>query len=327
MLSTPATQARILGRRLVSAAQTRNITKVGVIGMGLMGHGIALNAAQAGYEVVGLESSPDGLANGMGLVDKSLSKVSGSMVKKGKMSEDEAAEMVATTRGRMSGSTDKGAVADCDLIIEAIVEDYDVKNPLWAELGELCKDSTIFASNTSSLSITKQALASGRAEQFCGLHYFNPVQLMRLVEIVRTEHTSDATIGAASDFVKKIGKTGVHCGDTPGFIVNRLLVPYMVQAMLMAERGDATPEDIDTAMRLGAGHPMGPIHLTDYVGQDTNLFINEGWVKNFPDEPAFVVPQVLRDLVKDGKLGRKSGQGFYEWDSPGDTMPKHLKRK
>jgi len=324
LLRTRLATGALLGKRLFSSAP--EITKVGVVGMGLMGHGIALSAAQAGFEVVGLESSPDFLARGMELVDKSLSKVGGSMVKKGKLSEEEAAEFIASTSARMTGTTDKAGVADCDLIIEAIIEDYDVKNPLWAELGSICKPSTIFASNTSSLSITKQAEASGRPEQFCGLHYFNPVQLMRLVEIVRTDHTTDATIEAAAAFVKQIGKTGVNCKDTPGFIVNRLLVPYMVQAILMVERGDATPEDIDTAMRLGAGHPMGPIHLADYVGQDTNLFINEGWVNNFPEEPAFVVPQMLKDLVKDGKLGRKSGQGFYEWDSPSDTMPKHLKK-
>jgi len=313
----------MLGKRMFSTAP--EIKKVGVVGMGLMGHGIAQTAAQAGYQVVGLESTPEALEKGMGLFDKSMAKVAKSLVKKGK-SEDEAKEIVAETSGRMQGSTDRGAFEDCDLIIEAIVEDYEVKNPLWADLGRICQPSTIFASNTSSLSITKQGDASGRPEQFCGLHYFNPVQLMRLVEIVRTDHTSDATIEAAQGFVKKIGKTAVNCKDTPGFIVNRLLVPYITQAMLMVERGDATPEDIDIAMRLGAGHPMGPVHLSDYIGHDTCLFINQGWVDNFPEEPAFIVPENLKKMVGEGNLGRKSGQGFYEWESPVDSVPKHLKK-
>ena len=243
-------------------------------------------------------------------------------VKKGTMTQGEADASFAEQFGRIEGTTDVAALADCDLVIEAIVEDYDVKNPLYAELGRLCKPETVLATNTSSLSVTTMGEASGRPENMIGLHFFNPVQLMKLVEVVRTDATSDAAFAAGHAYCKAIGKTSISAKDTPGFVVNRLLVPYIAQAMLMVERGDATAEDIDIAMRLGTGHPMGPIHLSDYVGQDTNLFILDGWVKNFPDEPNFVVPEVLRKLNAEGRLGRKAGEGFYKWeDGPGSTKP------
>jgi len=181
-------------------------------------------------------------------------------------------------------------------------------------LGNIAKPSAILASNTSSLPIIDIAKASGRPSKLVGIHFFNPVQLMQLVEVVRTTVTDESAFKTVFDFVKILGKTPVSCKDTPGFIVNRLLVPFLAQSLLLLERGDASIEDIDTGMRLGAGHPMGPIHLADYVGLDTTLFILEGWVKSYPNEPAFVIPNILKQKVKEGKLGRKSGEGFYKWN-------------
>ena len=190
----------------------------------------------------------------------------------------------------------------------------DAKKALFKELGALCKPSTIFASNTSSFPIGEMAIASGRPARFVGLHFFNPVQLMKLVEVVRTDITDAQVFEDAKAFGAACGKAPVACKDTPGFVVNRLLVPYMTEAMRMLERGDASAQDIDTAMKLGCGYPMGPIELTDYVGLDTTLFIVEGWTKRYPNEPAFQVPKILRDLVAQKKLGRKTGEGFYKWE-------------
>ena len=290
------------------------ISKVGVMGCGLMGHGIAQVAAKGGCEVVVVEADQAALDRGLGRIEKSTFKLMSKAAAKGKMSEEEARKTATAINGRISGSLDRKAVADCDLVIEAIVEDLDVKKQLFAELGSLCKPETIFASNTSSFPIADMAEASGRPERFVGLHFFNPVQLMRLVEVVRTDKTSDEVFAAARAFGEACGKSPVACKDTPGFVVNRLLVPYMVQALQMLERGDATKEDIDTAMKLGCGYPMGPVELTDYVGLDTTLSIVQGWVDKYPNEPAFAVPAILEQKVAEGKLGRKSGEGFYKWD-------------
>ena len=290
------------------------IKKVGVIGCGLMGHGIVQVAANAGFDVVALESAQDALDKGLGRVHKSLEKLASKAVEKGKQSEDEAKASVEAAKGRIRGSLDKQDLADCDLVVEAIVEDLEIKNALFAELGKLCKPETILASNTSSFPIGEMAAASGRPERVVGLHFFNPVQLMRLVEVVRTDKTDDEVFAAAKAFGEGVGKTAVSCKDTPGFVVNRLLVPYMSQALLMLDRGDATKEDIDAAMQLGCGYPMGPLTLTDYVGLDTTLMILEGWTERYPDEPAFVIPKILERKVAEGKLGRKSGEGFYKWD-------------
>jgi len=290
------------------------IQKVGVIGCGLMGHGIVQIAAQGGFEVVALETEQSFLDKGLGRIDKSVNKLASKMVEKGKMDEPAGKQMVMDTLGRITGSTDKADLADCDLVIEAIVENLDIKNELFAELGGICKPETVFASNTSSFPIGEMAAASGRPSRFVGLHFFNPVQLMRLVEVVRTDETDEEVFAAARGFGEACGKSPVSCKDTPGFVVNRLLVPYMVQALLMLERGDASREDIDTAMQLGCGHPMGPLTLTDYVGLDTTLSILQGWKERYPNEPAFDVPKVLVTMVAEGKLGRKSGEGFYKWD-------------
>jgi 3-hydroxyacyl-CoA dehydrogenase len=290
------------------------IRKVGVVGCGLMGHGIVQIAAQGGCEVTALETEQRFLDSGLARIDKSLAKLAEKAVEKGKATPEVAKAEAQKTRARIKGSLDKQDLADCDLVVEAIVEDLAVKKKLYAELCKICKPATILASNTSSFPIAEMGAASGRPQNMVGLHFFNPVQLMRLVEVVRTDKTSDEAFAAARAFGEACGKTPVSCKDTPGFVVNRLLVPYMVQAMQMLERGDATKEDIDTAMKLGCGYPMGPIELTDYVGLDTTLSIVEGWTERYPDDPAFAVPKLLEQKVREGKLGRKSGEGFYAWE-------------
>ena len=289
------------------------IKKVGVIGCGLMGHGIAQVAAQGGFEVTVVEAEQAALDAGLQRIDKSVRKLNERHVEKGKLSAEQAEAASAEVKQRIRGVLERKAVADCDLVIEAIVENLEAKKTLFAELGRLCKPATILASNTSSFPIGEMGAASGRPDRMVGLHFFNPVQLMRLVEVVRTPKTSDDSFAQARSFGEACGKTPITCKDTPGFVVNRLLVPFMVQSLSMLERGDASPEDIDTAMKLGCGHPMGPIELTDYVGLDTTLSILEGWVQRYPGEPAFAIPAVLARKVKEGKLGRKSGEGFYKW--------------
>ncbi len=288
------------------------IQKVGVVGCGLMGHGIAQVAAQGGCDVVVVETEQKFLDSGLGRIEKSLAKLAEKAVEKGK-SPDQAKADAAAVRGRIRGSLDRKALADRDLVVEAIVENLDLKKELFADLGRICQKSTILASNTSSFPIGVMGEASGRPSQMVGLHFFNPVQLMKLVEVVRTPKTSEDAFAAARAFGEACGKVPVTCKDTPGFVVNRLLVPYMLQSMLMLERGDATMTDIDTAMKLGCGYPMGPFELTDYVGLDTTLAILEGWVQAHPKEPAFAIPVVLKKKVAEGKHGRKTGEGFYKW--------------
>jgi 3-hydroxyacyl-CoA dehydrogenase len=290
------------------------IKKVGVVGCGLMGHGIVQVAAQGGFEVVALEAETKFLDSGLARIDKSLAKLAEKSVKDAKATPDEANAKAVAVRARIKGSTNKADLADCDLVVEAIVEDLVVKKALFAELGKLCKASTILASNTSSFPIAEMGEASGRPERMVGLHFFNPVQLMKLVEVVRTPKTLDEVFAEARAFGEACGKKPVACKDTPGFVVNRLLVPYMVEAMKMLERGDASAEDIDTAMKFGCGYPMGPIELTDYVGLDTTLSIVEGWTRRYPNDPSFQVPALLKNKVEEKKLGRKSGEGFYKWE-------------
>lgn len=248
------------------------IKKVGVVGCGLMGHGIVQVAAQGGCQVVAVETEQKFLDSGLGRIDKSLAKLAEKAIEKGKPADAAKAD-AAAVRARISGSLDKQALADCDLVIEAIVENLDVKKALFAELGRICKPATILASNTSSFPIGEMGAASGRPDRMVGLHFFNPVQLMKLVEVVRTDKTAPEAFAAARAFGEACGKVPVACKDTPGFVVNRLLVPYMVQAIEMLDRGDASKEDIDAAMQFGCGYPMGPLTLTDYVGLDTTLFI------------------------------------------------------
>ncbi len=282
------------------------ISNVGVIGCGLMGHGIAQVAAAGGHDVTVVESDPKALDSGLKRIEGSLAK----LVEKGKLQAPDASKI----RDRIHPSTKVSDLAQADLVIEAIVEDLEVKKKLFAELGKTTKAECILASNTSSFPIGEMGAASGRPARMVGLHFFNPVQLMPLVEVVRTAKTDEASFQAAFEFGKRCGKTPVAAKDTPGFIVNRLLVPYILEAIRMVERGDASPEDIDTAMKLGCGYPMGPIHLLDYVGLDTTQSIAEGWEKRFPTETLFKVPAKLKALVSEKRLGRKSGKGFYEWE-------------
>lgn len=291
------------------------IHKVGVVGCGLMGHGIAQVAAWPGnFQVAVFEADTTALERGLERIRGSLAKLTGKAVEKGKMTPQQAEDTATAAFSRIAGATDRSVLADCDLVVEAIVEDLGVKRELFADLGARCKPETVLASNTSSFPINDMAVASGRPDRVIGLHFFNPVQLMRLVEIVRTESASDEAYAVGQEFAKAVGKTAITCKDTPGFVVNRLLVPSMVQAMLMLDREDATADDIDTAMQFGCGHPMGPITLADYVGLDTTLAILEGWVERHPEEPAFVIPECLKKKVRLGEFGRKSGRGFFRWD-------------
>ncbi len=285
---------------------TVEIKNVGVIGCGLMGSGIVQIAAMAGYDVIAVEAVPAALEKGLKRVEGSLAK----LVEKAKIPQ----ELADSSKKRIRGSGSLDDLKDCDLVIEAIIEDLGAKKELFGKLGKLVKPSAIFASNTSSFPIAEMGEASGRPAQMVGLHFFNPVQLMQLVEVVATKATREDVFAAAKAFGSKCGKTPIRASDTPGFVVNRLLVPYLVEAIRMLERGEATKEDIDTGMQLGCGHPMGPLTLVDYVGLDTTLFILDGWHRRFPNDPLFVPPKMLRDMVAKGTLGRKSGKGFYEWE-------------
>lgn len=247
--------------------------KVGVAGLGLMGHGICQVAAASGIHssVVAYEPEQKYLDIGRERIEKSIAK----LVTKEKLTQEAADE----TLGRINFTTDVNDLSDADFLIEAVIENLDLKEKLYRSFGETCDPKTIFASNTSSLSITEMAAFSGRPDRFVGVHFFNPVQIMKLVEVIRTDETDPAVFDKAHAWVGDIGKVAVSCGDTPGFIVNRLLVPALMQAMLMVDRADASVKDIDVALKLGAGHPMGPLHLSDYIGLDTCLFIVEGWTE------------------------------------------------
>lgn len=285
-----------------------SIDTVGVVGLGLMGHGICqVTAASSNHSsVIAYESKQEFLDKGKARIEKSISK----LLSKGKITEEHANQTI----GRITYTTDMNALSNVDLVVEAVIENMDLKRTIYTGLSDICKPDTIFASNTSSLSITEMAEISNRPEKFVGLHFFNPVQMMKLVEVIRTTHTDPAVFDQAYQWATGLGKTAVRCGDTPGFIVNRLLVPSLIQAMLMVDRADASIQDIDLALQLGASHPMGPLHLADYIGLDTCYFIVKGWTDTYPEEPAFVLPECLRLKVEAGDLGMKSGKGFYVWD-------------
>ncbi|GAX13976.1 3-hydroxyacyl-CoA dehydrogenase [Fistulifera solaris] len=299
--------AKTTGRQY-SATTAVAFDKVGVIGLGLMGHGIAQVAATSGVhsQVIAFEQEQKYLDSGKARIQGSIGK----LVSKGKMSQEDADKALQS----ITFTTDMALLADTDFILEAVIENMDLKQSLYTNLGETCKPETIFASNTSSLSITEMAQFSGRPQNFVGVHFFNPVQIMKLVEVIRTKQTDPAVFEKAYNWVGDIGKVAVSCGDTPGFIVNRLLVPALLQAMLMMDRTDASIKDIDISMQLGAGHPMGPLHLADYIGLDTCYYIAKGWVEKYPNESAFVIPKCLKIMVDAGNLGRKTGKGFYHWD-------------
>jgi 3-hydroxyacyl-CoA dehydrogenase len=301
-------------------ATVAEITTVGVVGLGLMGHGIAQISAAAGFQTVGVDLNSEVLANGQKAIETSVAKLNSR--KASKSPDFDAPAATEETLARLSYASSIDAVAQCDLIVEAIVEDAAVKQTFYEDLGARAKPEAIFASNTSSLAVAPMAAASNRPDRFVGLHYFNPVQLMKLCEVVQTPEVDESVVELVDGWAKLTGKVTVRCKDTPGFIVNRLLVPNLAAAIAMAERGDAAIEDIDAAMCLGAGHPMGPLQLADYVGLDTCLSILQGWCAQYPDEPAFFVPPSLKAKVSEGKLGRKSGEGYYVWgDGPASTKP------
>jgi 3-hydroxybutyryl-CoA dehydrogenase len=280
------------------------ISTVGVLGGGLMGSGIAQVAAQAGFATIVREVSEALGAKARSSIEKTLAKG----IEKGKVTPEARDQAL----GRITTTTDVGALSRCDIVIEAVVEELEVKNALWRELDGIAPAHAVFASNTSSLTIAAMAAASGRADRMVGLHFFNPVPLMKLVEVVRTVTTSDATFAAAMDFARRLGKEPIEGKDVSGFVVNRLLVPYMLDAIVALERGVGTVRDIDLGMQLGAGHPMGPFTLLDFVGLDTTYRIAEIMFDEYR-EPRFAPPPLLKRMVMLGMYGRKSGRGFYDY--------------
>lgn len=276
-----------------------------------MGSGIAQVSAQSGHNVTIVELSQDVLDKTRKSIEMSVQRVAKKVYKE---RPEEGEKFVADTLSRISTSTSlPDVVQDSDLVLEAIVENLSVKHKLFRSIDEVAPAKTIFASNTSSLSISDIASVSNRKDRFAGLHFFNPVPVMKLLEVVRTPETSDETYQTLMAWGKAIGKTAITCKDTPGFVVNRLLVPLMAEAIRMLERGDASPRDIDIAMKLGAGHPMGPIELADYVGHDTTNSILNGWHEKFPENPLFKPLPSLQKLVDEKKLGVKTGEGYYNY--------------
>ncbi len=284
-----------------------SIKKVGVLGCGLMGSGIAQVAAQAGYETVVREGEQKFVDKGFAGIQKSL----GRFVEKGTLSAADRDACVA----RLKGTTNLGDLADCDIVIEAIIENAQVKRETYAELDKVVKPEAIFASNTSSLTITELSMATARPKQFVGLHFFNPVPLMKLVEVVRTILTADDAFTTAFEFAGTLGKDPVSCRDNSGFIVNRLLVPYILDAIRAYEEGVGSIEDIDKAMQLGCGYPMGPFTLLDFVGLDTTYYITHVMYDEYR-EKRFASPALLRKMVLAGRYGRKTGAGFYDYSGP-----------
>lgn len=280
---------------------------IGIVGCGLMGSGIAQCAAEAGLDVRVKEANEAMLAKGLARISSAWERA----VAKGKLTED---QRTALTR-RLHGTTALADLAYCDLVVEAVPERMDLKLQTFAELDRVLVPGALLCTNTSSLSVAQlsPALSPQRLPRLAGLHFFNPVPVMPLVEVVRTLATDEATLAALRAFVQKLGKTAVLAPDAPGFVVNRLLVPYLLDAMRCAEQRLASVEDLDTGMKLGCGHPMGPLHLSDFIGLDTMQSVADVLFEAF-GEPRFKAPSVLRQLVAAGRLGRKSGSGFYRWE-------------
>jgi 3-hydroxybutyryl-CoA dehydrogenase len=290
------------------------IKKVGVLGCGLMGSGIAQVAAMAGFDVISLEVEQKFLDKGFAGIEKSLAK----FAEKGTIKETPQA-----IRARLKGTTKKEDLADCDIIVEAVIENVEEKKKMYSALDGIVKKDCIFASNTSSISITELLTATKRPERFVGLHFFNPVPLMKLVEVVRTIATADDVYETAYEFGKKLGKVPVRTSDKTGFIVNRLLVPYLLDAIRAYEEGVGSIEDIDQAMKLGCGYPMGPFTLLDFVGLDTTYYITHVMYDEFK-ERRFASPPLLKRLVMAGWYGRKSGKGFYDYSDPANPKANKL---
>jgi 3-hydroxybutyryl-CoA dehydrogenase len=288
------------------------IQKVGVVGCGLMGAGIAQVSAAAGFPTLVREVTPELLDKGIKGIERNLSR----LVEKGTISEAAKAEI----RSRLKGTTVIEDLKDCDLIIEAIIEQLPAKRDLFGALDKLCPESTIFASNTSSLTIMEIATATKRPQRFAGLHFFNPVPVMKLVEVVRTIATDSEVYEELVAFGTKLGKTAVRANDSTGFIVNRLLVPYLLDAIRALEEGVGSIEDIDNSMKLGCGHPMGPLTLLDFVGLDTTYYISQIMFDEFK-ERRFAAPPLLKRMVLAGWNGRKAGRGFYDYSDPQKPVP------
>ena len=290
------------------------IKRVGVLGCGLMGSGIAQVCAQAGYETIVREISDDLVQKGLGGIGRQLGKA----VEKGKLAEADR----EATMGRLRGTTQLDDLRDCDIVIEAVVENLDMKNEMWRTLDGLCPAETIFASNTSSLTIADMAAATRRPERMVGLHFFNPVPVMKLVEVVRTIATDPRVFRTAYEFARSLGKEPIECKDNSGFVVNLLLVPYMMDAIRALEQGVASIEDIDKGMRLGTGYPMGPFTLCDFVGNDTLDKIGDIMFNEYR-EKRYASPPLLKRMVSLGYFGRKSGKGFYDY-SQDPPVPQRL---
>ena len=285
--------------------KVEDVKKICVMGAGLMGNGIAQTCAQAGYKVAMRDIEDRFVEGGLNNIKKNLSRA----VSKEKMTQ----EQMNAILDNIHGTTDlKEAVKDADVIIEAIIENRDLKRKVFAELDEICKPDCIFASNTSSISITDMASATKRPEKFIGMHFFNPVPVMRLVEIIKGYDTSEETYLFIDELSKKLGKKTVLVNEAPGFAVNRLLLPFLLEAIFTLQEGVTTVEDLDKAISLGLNHPMGPLTLLDFVGLDTALFIADYMYSEFQDSK-YRAPTLLRKMVRAGHFGRKSGKGFYDY--------------
>jgi len=295
------------------------INKVGVLGCGLMGSGIAQVAAQAGYDVIVLEAELKALDKGFAGIDASLAKFVERGLEKGGITAQQKDEI----RARLRGTQKKEDLAQCDIVIEAIIENIDEKKKVYAALDSMVKSDAIFATNTSSISVTELMTATKRVDRFIGLHFFNPVPLMKLVEVVRTIATSESVMDTAVEFAKKLGKVPVRTSDKTGFIVNRLLVPYLLDAIRAYEEGVGSIPDIDNAMKLGCGYPMGPFTLLDFVGLDTTYYITHVMYDEFKEQ-RFASPPLLKRLVLAGWYGKKSGKGFYDWSDAKNPVPVKL---
>jgi 3-hydroxybutyryl-CoA dehydrogenase len=293
-----------------------DIKKVGILGCGLMGSGIAQVTAMAGLDVVVLEQEQKFLDKGFAGIEKSLSR----LVERGPEKGGLTAEQKSQAQSHLKGTTNMQDLADCDIVIEAIIENVEEKRKTHAQLDAIVKKDAIFATNTSSISVTELMTATKRPERFVGLHFFNPVPMMKMVEVVKTIATAPDVYDTAYEFAKKLGKVPVRTSDKTGFIVNRLLVPYLLDAIRAYEEGVGSITDIDEAMKLGCGYPMGPFTLLDFVGLDTTYYITHVMFDEFK-EPRFASPPLLRRLVLAGWYGRKTGKGFYDYTDPKNPVP------
>jgi 3-hydroxybutyryl-CoA dehydrogenase len=282
-----------------------DIQKIGVIGAGLMGAGIAQVAAQSGFQVCMMDVETRFVDKGLGMIEKNLDRAA----QKGKLTPQDAAAIRGRIKGTVSSSE---AVSDADVVIEAIIENMDLKKQLYKDIDGLAPDRTIFATNTSGLSITEMASVTKRPEKFIGMHFFNPVPVMQLVEVIRGYATSDDTVAVIKGLAQRLGKTAIEVLEAPGFVVNRILVPMINEAIFVLQEGLATAAEIDEGMKLGANHPMGPLALADLVGLDTLLSVQDHLYREFAD-PKYRPPVLLRKMVRAGHLGRKSGKGFYDY--------------